>query len=867
MQRQQTIRGLDQSRATMVRPSFNGSPRATFPQGRLGLAQLAMVAFVGLLMTPFIIASLDWRTNGYIAFGLILVAMFISVLAPNLRRVVIVLSVLTSLRYIYWRATHTLSLGSWGDIALTTLLFAAEIYGVSVLLLGYFQTVKLVPRPSEPLPADENLLPTVDIFIPTLNEDISILRRTATCAVAIAYPKKKVYLLDDGRRDAVRALAAEVGCGYITRNDNRNAKAGNINHALHLTRGELVMILDADHVPVRSFLSETVGFFSDPKVALVQTPHHFFNPDPFQRNLSVEDKIAPEGDFFYHVVQVGNDYWNSAFFCGSAGIIRRSALEEIGGIATETVTEDAHTSLRIHARGYKSVYYSKPLVGGLATERFSYHVGQRIRWARGMIQILRIQNPLLTRGLTLPQRLNYFNAMLHFMFGIPRLIFILAPITYLLFGLHPVTGWGLEVLLYAMPHIVLATIAASMVSGNFRHSFWAEIYETAIAAFVVPVTLLALISPNLGKFNVTNKGGNIERSEFDLRHASPTILLTILALVSVATVPYRWLTSPLEHSSIVINAVWTFYNLIILSAAVIAARDKAQERSLWRINREYAATLLLPNKQRASARLLDLSETGAKLILDSPVALHKGFDLKVDSDFGESTIVPARIIWQDSLERGRVMCGVEFHDVSIEMRHSLIRLMFSSADSWKTRSIPADRPFRSYFYIMTSLFRTGSSRNRIPQPVMAGVASRPQPVREFTPRIVSPAPTKNLSQPLTQHVAGHHANGNGNGNGQKPSVAPAAVKIISPTLRPAVVERFKVKTIPAPSDFQPLMKPALQKNERPVTQVIANRRNRTYYTPGSDYYRMMTTARPNGDDNWITFPSENEARSAGYAQQ
>jgi len=302
--------------------------------------------------------------------------------------------------------------------------------------------------------------------------------------------------------------------------------------------------------------------------------------------------------------------------------------------------------------------------------------------------------------------------------------------------------------------------------------------------------------------------------------------------------------------------------------AVIAARDKAQERSSWRITREHAATVLLPNRPRATARLLDLSETGAKLILDSPVALHNTFDLKIDSDFGESTIVPARIIWQDSLERGRVMCGVEFHDVSTETRHSLIRLMFSSADTWKVRTIPADRPFRSYFYIMTSLFRTGSSRTRTTQTLMPRVTPTTQPVREFAPRVVSPTPKTNLSQPLPQTQPFASQNGNGNGHlNPLPVQTAVSVKVISPTLKPAVVERFKAKAIPAPSDFQPEIMPALRRNGKPETQVIANRRNRTYYTAGSDYYRMMTAARPNGDENWVLFASESEARSAGYAQQ
>jgi len=169
----------------------------------------------------------------------------------------------------------------------------------------------------------------VDVFIPTYNEPVDIVRRTLIGALAIDYPDKRIYVLDDGRRPEIQILTEGLGALYITRPDNRQAKAGNLNHALGLTSGELVAVFDADHVPVRSFLRSTVGFFGDPRVALVQTAQHFFNPDPYERNLKLTGRIPPEQHFFYHVIQCGNDFWNSAFFCGSCAVLRRSALEPV----------------------------------------------------------------------------------------------------------------------------------------------------------------------------------------------------------------------------------------------------------------------------------------------------------------------------------------------------------------------------------------------------------------------------------------------------------------------------------------------------------------------------------------------------------
>lgn len=246
----------------------------------------------------------------------------------------ILLSSCVSLRYLYWRINNTLEFVTLLDLAFGLVLFVSELYGVSILLLGYFQTADELRRRPLAIPEDPAKLPWVDIFIPTYNEDEAIVGRTVTGALLIDYPKKRVYVLDDGRRPHIEALARRLGCGYLTRSDNKHAKAGNINTALKRTHGELVAIFDADHVPVRSFLQMTVGFFlQDPSLALVQTPHHFFNPDPFQRILLTEGRVPAEQELFYHVILPGDDFWNSTFFCGSCALLRRTALEEVGGIA------------------------------------------------------------------------------------------------------------------------------------------------------------------------------------------------------------------------------------------------------------------------------------------------------------------------------------------------------------------------------------------------------------------------------------------------------------------------------------------------------------------------------------------------------
>ncbi|MBD0314619.1 MAG: glycosyltransferase, partial [Microcoleus sp. T3-bin5] len=368
------------------------------------------------------------------------------------------------------------------------------------------------------------------------NEDVEIVRKTALAAIACDYApgKKTVYILDDGRperykendprresfrrrREQIRQMCEQIGCIHMTRDNNNHAKAGNINNAFYKTDGDLVLILDCDHIPSRQFLLDTVGFFFDPKVSFVQTPHWFYNPDPFERNLLTAGRIPAGNELFYKVLQKGNDYWNEAFFCGSAAIIRKSHALEVGGIAVETVTEDCHTALRLHSRGYKSVYYDKIMVAGLAPDTFSSYMGQQVRWARGMAQILRLENPLFNPKLklTIPQRICYFSATSHFLYGYPRLIYAIVPTLFLLFGINPIRGLGLETLAYAVPHILLALFTNHLIYKNVRFSFWNEIFEFVMAFQSGWVTMLALLNPRLGSFNVTDKGVNIAKRTFD----------------------------------------------------------------------------------------------------------------------------------------------------------------------------------------------------------------------------------------------------------------------------------------------------------------------------------------------------------------
>jgi cellulose synthase (UDP-forming) len=614
------------------------------------------------------------------------------------------ISLATTLRYGWWRI-H-LIVGYFSDESnnrlnmdsfLMLLLVSAEAYTILIMLLGYMQTVAPLRRKPIALPADESLWPHVDVLIPTYNEPLSLVRYTALAAINIDYPPEKlhVYILDDGTRADFKSFAEEAGVGYVTRVEHNHAKAGNINHALEKMNSPLVTIFDCDHVPTRSFLQVTVGWFlAEAKLAMLQTPHFFYSPDPFERNLLQYKTIPNEGELFYGVIQDGNDLWNATFFCGSCAVIRRSALIEVGGIATETVTEDAHTSLRMQKRGWNTAYINLPQAAGLATETLSAHVGQRIRWARGMIQIFRTDNPMLASGMKFTQRLCYFNAMLHFMYAIPRLVFLCAPLVYMVFGRTIIPGYWLAILAYAMPHLVLSSITNSRVQGKHRHSFWNEIYETVLAPYILMPTLLALINPKLGSFNVTDKGNTLSETRFDRHIAAPTTWLLAFNLVGICMVPYRLsVTDPQHPGTVISNLIWILFNMVILGVAGAVANEQKQRRTSVRIPAKIAVHLVLPDGQTITGFTSDMSVGGAALSSEQEHNLEIG--TKVILSFPEQTgdaTIGAIIVGHRHHE-----VRLQFDNLDIAQQETLTRALYSRANSWisSRANIEVDRPLLS----------------------------------------------------------------------------------------------------------------------------------------------------------------------------
>ena len=518
------------------------------------------------------------------------------------------------LRYVYWRTTSTLPpVNQPEDFIPGFLLYCAEMYSVMMLALSLFVvSMPLPPRPSRAA-SDEvkGNWPSVDIFIPTYNEDAELLANTIAAAKSLDYPadKIKVWLLDDGgtlqKRNAtkvdqsraaeiryatLRKLCDDLGATYLTRERNEHAKAGNLNNALAHSSGELVAVFDADHAPARDFLKETVGYFADdPRLFLVQTPHFFLNPDPLERNLRTFEKMPSENEMFYGVIQRGLDKWNAAFFCGSAAVLRREALLETDGFSGVSITEDCETAVALHSKGWNSVYVDKPLIAGLQPATFASFIGQRSRWAQGMMQILRYKFPLLKRGLSIPQRLCYMSSTLFWLFPFPRAIFLIAPLCYLFFDLEIFTASGGEFLAYTLSYMIVNLMMQNYLYGAFRWPWISELYEYVQTVHLLPAVVSVILHPSRPTFKVTAKDESVTYSRLS-EIAWPFFMIFAILLSAVAMTVYKVYSEPFKTDVTLVVGGWNLLNLIFAGCALGVVSERGQRAATRRVNEVSART-------------------------------------------------------------------------------------------------------------------------------------------------------------------------------------------------------------------------------------------------------------------------------------
>lgn len=653
------------------------------------------------LVVLAVISLMSWRKKGH--------------------QVILALTLFLYARYLLWRGLYTLNTGDWASFLVSWTVYTAEAYAfVQILLFAYHAWS---PLERKPVPLRRH--PTVDVFVTVVDEPAGILRRTLVGCINQNYPKDRyrVYVLDDGQREELKALASSLGCRYIRRADRQHAKAGNLNHALQETSGEIIAIFDVDHVPTASFLRYTVGFFQDEQVAFVQTPHHFYNPDVFQKNLQLEGLLKNEQALFYRVLQAGRDRHNSAFFAGSCGLFRRRVLMEIGGFRTETVTEDIHTSMVIHARGYRSCYLNKVLAAGLMPETFESSMKQRVRWAMGHVQIFFQTNPFTMRGLTIAQRFGYFASIFYFLHGVPRIICLVAPLSALLLGIIPVTADVPSLVNFFGSYYLATLVMLRTVSRGTRNAFWSDIYETAGSIALSWATLKTAVQPRKKRpFVVTPKGvAHDQRGISRFSYIVPHLFIMGLLIAGLATGIRLWLEE-IPLPGLEVSLFWGFVNLVLIGVAILAAVELPEWRRRLRIRRQMLCELLA-GKERLTGMVEDINETGVLIRASRQVSVESDRVLfSVKNSLGDRLTVEGRISRQEHVSKNTVEIGLKFIDVDDKTTDALIAATFSDPHGWNTPEVEPGilRSLWAVFRVFRMIFakaRTSHRRYiRVPYP-------------------------------------------------------------------------------------------------------------------------------------------------------
>ncbi|MEH6971510.1 glycosyltransferase [Bacillus sp. JJ675] len=640
---------------------------------------------------------MEYVFYGYPAamIAIILTAFFGCKASSRFKKPLIIMCLAANGVYIIWRFGFTLPSTGPLDTAMGVILLATECIGFFQLVIFYTLVWKEKKRSPVPL-QDKDHRPTVDILIATYNEERHVLKKTVSGCLNLDYPKElvNVYLCDDGRRADIQKLAEEFGVHYLTRESNEHAKAGNLNHAMSRSEGELIVTMDADMVPLPSFLQKTVGYFQDEKVAFVQTPQAFYNEDPYQYNLFSGTNIPNEQDFFMRRLQAGKDRFNAVMYVGSNTVFRRTALEEIGGFATGVITEDMATGMLLETK-FEAVFVSEVLAVGLAPETWTDLLKQRDRWCRGNIQCGKKWNPLTLKGLSPMQRVLYFDGILFWFFGVFKMVYILTPILFLLCGIHSLDADVWSITAFWLPAFLSSYLSFKAVSDRQRSMSWSHIYDTSMAPHLALSALSEFIFKKRFDFKVTPKGVSTNRRTFRYTTAYPCAVLLGLTIAALGKTLYDYLfhqTFDIDVASY--NLFWMLYNMAGLFLAMLVAFDRPRFRSSERFAINKSASFRTGGADREHpCELVDVSDTGARIRL--PYTAEANIYYEADALEIETVgKIPVQVIWTTK-DGDDIEIGLRFHGLDSDLYVKLIGYMFNEeyarradreerADTWST---------------------------------------------------------------------------------------------------------------------------------------------------------------------------------------
>ena len=523
-----------------------------------------------------------------------------------------VAAIVALLGYLLWRITYTLPAGGWNrSVALLLVSFEAlPLVGLVLKAVTLWNIDAIAPEPVSELPNGMR----VAVLIPTYNEPAAVIAPTIAAACALL-PEHETWVLDDGERPWVAEMCAQYGARYVARTVHDHAKAGNMNNALALMEAEeldgtggpdIIAVLDCDHVPLPSFLTATLGWFEDEGIALVQGPQAFYNAGAFD-----DDGYTGEQGLFFNVLMPSrHQAGGGPFWCGSTSLLRVKALREIGGVATETITEDMHTTLKLIRAGWRTVYHHQTLAVGLAPATPDQYLLQRRRWGMGAMQIL-VHERLWSakKWMTWRTFYEYVNGTLWWLEGIATLVAFVIPIAVMASGAETSTAGPIA---FAAAFTAMFTIrlwgAKRLLRGQIR---WSTAF--ALRIFRVPVGMACLwwlLSRKTLEFEVTPKGGADHRAVGRAPRILWALAVTVAAVLMYAAAGVEgWVPWRTSTGSTVASGVWLGLAGFVLytGARRIRSRDYATSR-----RNAYRVALHTPIEiDLVEGELIDISVGGA----------------------------------------------------------------------------------------------------------------------------------------------------------------------------------------------------------------------------------------------------------------
>jgi cellulose synthase (UDP-forming) len=638
-----------------------------------------------------------------------LVAFSITKISPHpqvwSRFLVVAMLLILTFRYVIWRSLFTINISDFTNGFFSIGLFSLEMLTIFNGVLQLFLLVRTKDRRNQ---ADlmaqavesKEFLPSVDILIPTYNEPEFILRRTIIGCQALDYEHKKIFLLDDTRRPEIKALAQELGCEYLARPDNKHAKAGNLNHAIARTDGELIVCFDADFIPTRNFLTRTVGFFQDRNTALVQTPQSFYSVDPIARNLGLENILVPEQEAFYRQVQPVRDGTDSVVCAGTSFVMRRQALQSAGGeFVTSSLSEDYFTAISLSGKGYRLIYLDEKLSAGAAPDNMGDQATQRLRWAQGTLQAFFIkENPLTIAGLRPLQRISHLTGILHWFTSLSRVGFLFIPLATAFLTVIPVRATTDEILFYFLPQYLVNLAVFGWLSNYSRSAFLSDIYDVVLCFPLAATVLQTLFQPFAKGFKVTPKGTSRDRPNFNWALASPLIIVFMATAVSLWINLGKCLMELSNYGAsdavkgLNLGWLWSSYNLLLLGIALLVMLDLPKADLYEWFDLRRVVNVRLEDSSNGSCRNFwgttgIISEVGAEIVLTQSGITDR---TAVTLEIMEENLQLKGFIHKIKLEQGFPVITIMFDRVTLAQHRCLVEMLFCRPGQWKHQNNPGE---------------------------------------------------------------------------------------------------------------------------------------------------------------------------------